>query len=101
MGFFSKLFSFGPSEEVVNALNNGAVILDVRTPGEYKGGHYPGSKNIPLDSIGSKFSEIKGWKKTVVVVCASGMRSANATGQLKKQGVDAINGGGWGSLPKK
>ena len=30
---------------------DGAVLLDVRTPGEYAGGHIPGSKNLPLQSI--------------------------------------------------
>ncbi|MCU0431322.1 MAG: rhodanese-like domain-containing protein [Cytophagaceae bacterium] len=100
MSLLKKLFSFGPSEEVVNALKEGAVVVDVRTPGEFSGGHFPGSKNIPLNTLGAKIAEIKSWKKPVIVVCASGMRSASAASQLKNEKIQVINGGGWSSLPK-
>jgi rhodanese-related sulfurtransferase len=79
----------------------GAVIVDVRTPGEYQGGHIKGSKNIPLNVLSEKMEEIKKWNKPVISCCASGMRSAQATSILKNNAVDAMNGGGWSSLQNK
>ena len=78
-----------------------AIILDVRTPGEYQQGAIPGSKNIPLQNLNSKVSEIKKLKKPVITCCASGMRSASAAAILNSNGIEAMNGGGWFSLSKK
>jgi rhodanese-related sulfurtransferase len=73
-----------------------AVIIDVRTPAEYSGGHVAGSINIPLDEITTRIDEIKQHGKPVVLCCASGMRSANATSILSRMGVaDCYNGGSW------
>lgn len=74
---------------------DGAVIIDVRTPGEFKGGAVPGSENIPLQSIPGKMKQIKSLGVPVICVCASGMRSGGAKAQLKAAGVDAYNGGAW------
>lgn len=76
-------------------LDNNAVIIDVRTRQEFMGGHVSGSKNIPLDQIRSSVDEIKKMKSPVVLCCASGMRSAQATSFLKAQGIECENGGGW------
>ena len=80
---------------------NGAVVIDVRTPGEYSGGKITGSKNIPLNTISKEALVIKNWDKQVILCCQSGMRSAQATSILKAHGVDAVNGGGWSSLNTK
>ena len=79
----------------------GAIIIDVRSPGEFAGGHIKGAKNIPLNEIGAKINEIKKLNKPVITCCASGMRSSQATSILKQNGVDTINGGGWQSLQSK
>lgn len=76
----------------------GAIIIDVRTPGEYKAGHINGSKNIPLDTISKKVGSISKMNKVIILCCQSGMRSGQATGILKSQGIEAYNGGGWSSL---
>jgi rhodanese-related sulfurtransferase len=81
--------------------NKGAVIIDVRSLGEFQGGHIKGSKNIPLDTIAAKISEIKKLEKPVIVCCRSGMRSAQAASILKENGIEVINGGGWQSLESK
>jgi phage shock protein E len=75
--------------------NDGAVVIDVRSPQEYAGGAIPGSENIPLGSIPSKIKQIKSLEIPVICVCASGMRSGTAKAQLKAAGVDAYNGGPW------
>jgi rhodanese-related sulfurtransferase len=100
MGVLDFLFG-NKTKKIEDFKSRGAIIIDVRSKGEYDGGAIPGSKCIPLQSISSKMSEIKKWDKPVICCCASGMRSASAAGILKSNGVEAMNGGGWFSLSKK
>lgn len=101
MGLLSMLGLGGKSESVKEYMDKGAVIIDVRTVGEYREGHIKNSKNIPLDNIFSKVNEIKRLEKPVIVCCRSGMRSAQAASILKNSGIDVMNGGGWQSLESK
>ena len=95
-------FLFGNKNKIIKDFaTRGAVIVDVRTKGEFSGGAIPGSKNIPLQQIGNRVSEIEKWNKPVILCCASGMRSGSATGILKSKGIQVVNGGGWVSLSKK
>ena len=71
------------------------TIIDVRTPGEFMGGHVAGSINIPLQEIQNRADEIKALSQPIVLCCASGMRSGQATVYLKSLGVDCENGGSW------
>ena len=93
-GFFKKLFS----KEKINLAElarNGATIVDVRSPGEYKHGHVKGSLNIPLGEIGANAEMLKS-KQPLILCCASGMRSSSAASQLKSQGFTQVyNGGSW------
>ena len=100
MGIFDFIFG-NKNKKIQDFKNRGAVVLDVRSKGEYAGGAIPGSKNIPLPAIALKISEIKKWNKPVILCCASGMRSGTASGMLKSNGIEAMNGGGWFSLSKK
>ena len=93
LGFIKKLF--GPGVDLSKKMSDGAIIVDVRSPGEYAGGHVKGSKNIPLDKISEKIEAIKKWNKPVITCCASGMRSGSAASILKQNGVEAYNGGSW------
>lgn len=101
MGLLSMLGIGGKSESVKEYMDKGAVIIDVRTVGEFKEGHIKNSKNIPLDNIFSKVNEIKRLEKPVIVCCRSGMRSSQAASILKNSGIDVMNGGGWQSLENK
>lgn len=74
---------------------NQGTIVDVRTPGEFMGGNAAGSINIPLQEIQQRLSEIKGMKQPLVLCCASGNRSGQATQFLSQQGIDCCNGGSW------
>jgi rhodanese-related sulfurtransferase len=89
---FGKLFK---KTDYKALLDNGAVIVDVRSPGEFNGGAIPGSENIPLQSLGGRVKQIKSMEVPVICVCASGMRSASAKAQLKASGIEAYNGGAW------
>ena len=101
MGLLDFLGLGNKSESIQEFVEKGAIIIDVRSPGEFAGGHIKGSKNIPLNEIGAKINEIKKLNKPVIACCASGMRSSQATSILKQNGIDAINGGGWQSLQSK
>lgn len=100
MGFFSNLFG-GGKDSVQELLDNGAAIIDVRTAGEFKGGHVKGSVNIPLQTIESNISKIKKMNKPIVFCCASGMRSGQATSIAKRNGIECANGGSWMKVDRK
>jgi len=100
IGFLKKLFA-GSSVDLRELVSNGAVIIDVRSPGEYKAGHVQGSKNYPLDNIRSKIAELQKMGKPVITVCRSGTRSGIAKGILKSAGIEVYNGGAWTSLKNK
>jgi len=93
LGLFKKLF--GPKVDLEQKLGKGAIIIDVRSPGEFTGGHVKGSKNIPLGSISSKVKTIQKWNKPIIACCASGMRSGSAVRILKSNGIEAYNAGSW------
>ena len=73
------------------------VLIDVRTVGEYQSGHIAGAKNIPLDTLASKITEIP-QDTPVIIVCQSGARSANATRQLMAAGYENVINLGGGTL---
>jgi len=100
MGILNSIFG-NKSKKIKDFQSRGALIIDVRTKGEYDQGAIPGSKNIPLQVINSKINEIKKLNKPVITYCASGMRSGSAATILKAQGIEAMNGGGWFSLSQK
>lgn len=101
MGLLSMLGLSGKQESIQDFMEKGAVIIDVRTVGEFQQGNIKGSKNIPLDTLSSKIEEIKKINKPIIVCCQSGMRSAQANSILKNKGIEVMNGGGWQSLDNK
>lgn len=80
-------------EEIIK--NNAGTIVDVRTPGEFSGGSVSGAVNIPLNELPDRLKELKEMKAPLILCCASGMRSGQATDYLSRQGVDCLNGGSW------
>ena len=73
-----------------------STIIDVRTPGEFIMGNVKGSINIPLNEISSRIEEIKSIQGNIVLCCASGGRSGQATMFLQQNGLSNVyNGGGW------
>jgi phage shock protein E len=92
---------FGSAIDFKQLKDNGAVIIDVRTPGEFSAGHIKDAINIPLDNLRLKINYIKKKQNLVITCCAIGMRSGSATSLLKQAGIEAYNGGGWVSLNNK
>jgi phage shock protein E len=87
------------SSIVKRKLESGAIIVDVRTPEEFRDGAYPGAKNIPLSDLGRRLGEIPK-DKPVILYCASGARSSSAAQAMKQAGyADVTNAGGLGDMP--
>jgi rhodanese-related sulfurtransferase len=74
---------------------NFKTIIDVRTPSEFMGGHGASSINIPLQEIQQRINEINAMPQPILLCCASGNRSGQATVYLKSLGIDCENGGSW------
>lgn len=92
--FIKKLFG-SQRPDLAAMLQEGAVVVDVRTPGEFAGGHVKGSVNIPLDRIGNKINELKKHSQ-IIVCCRSGNRSGQAKRILEAAGfTNVVNGGSW------
>lgn len=71
------------------------TIIDVRTPGEFMGGHVAGSINIPLQELQARLDEVKTLPQPILLCCASGNRSGQAMMFLRSLGIDCENGGSW------
>jgi phage shock protein E len=103
--FLRKLFGLGSATDYAQLVAEGAIIVDVRSKGEFASGHIEGSINIPVDALASnlnKLNKLKDKNKVIITCCASGMRSAAAKGILKSNGYATVfNGGGWSSLDRK
>ena len=83
-----------------NLIDEGALLVDVRTKAEYQSGHLPGAKLIPVGRVSAKISTFGADKnRPIVVYCKSGSRSGNAERILKSAGFTNVhNGGGYNSL---
>ncbi|MFO0624562.1 MAG: rhodanese-like domain-containing protein [Polyangiales bacterium] len=73
------------SAEAHQLVAAGAVLLDVRTPEEFRDGHVEGARNIPVDEVAQRLAELSR-DRVVVVYCHSGARSARAAGVLRRAG---------------
>ncbi len=71
-------------------VEDGAVLIDVRSPGEYGSGHIKGARNIPVGEIGKRAAEVGSKGDPVVVYCRSGMRSAQAKSTLEAAGFTEV-----------
>ncbi|PIQ49981.1 MAG: sulfurtransferase [Cytophagales bacterium CG12_big_fil_rev_8_21_14_0_65_40_12] len=97
-----KIFGLGPGVNYKELVAQGALIVDVRTKGEYQSGHINKSLNIPVDAIQGQLKQFKKKDQVIITCCASGMRSGRAASILKSSGyTNVYNGGGWASLKSK
>jgi phage shock protein E len=77
------------------------TIIDVRSVGEFLGGHIEGSINIPVNRILDHIDEIKRLPQPLILCCASGSRSSLATLFLRNAGISCENGGSWNEIAYK
>jgi phage shock protein E len=97
-----KIFGLGPSINYSELVQQGAIILDVRSKAEFSGGHIKGAINIPVNVLNQHLGQLKDKNTAIITCCASGMRSASAKSILQSNGYTTVyNGGGWSSLQNK
>ena len=68
----------------------GAVLVDVRTPQEYRQGHIPGSRNFPLGETDELEKQVPDRETPLFVYCLSGSRSGRAAGVLRRMGYKTV-----------
>jgi phage shock protein E len=97
-----KKFFAGEKIDFSRLKANGAMIIDVRSTGEFETGHIQGSVNIPVKRLSENLHKLKDKNKVIVTCCASGARSAAAKALLESNGYTKVyNGGSWQSLNQK
>ena len=95
-----RLFDFTQKPDINEGVKTfaatpGAMLLDVRNPDEYAGGHIPGSVNLPLSEIRTAEDRIPDPDTPLFVYCLSGARSSRAIAELQSMGyTDLHNLGG-------
>lgn len=94
MGILSRLFGVPDKKMLIEEINNGALLLDVRTREEFSEGHVKKSINIPVSQMPKEFVTLSK-EKSIVAVCESGARSAQIVRFLNKKGYKSYNGGSW------
>ncbi|MEY2762116.1 MAG: hypothetical protein RLZZ96_2017 [Bacteroidota bacterium] len=93
-----NLLGFGPKINMKELMASGALVIDVRTPAEYKDGHIKGAINLPLQTLGNNLNKLKK-DQVIITCCRSGSRSGMAKRMLKANGFEQVhNGGAWTSL---
>jgi rhodanese-related sulfurtransferase len=93
MGWLRTVFGTGRGigpREADGLMRSGALLLDVREPAEWRAGHAPAARHIPLGELEGRLGELPR-DQTVVAVCRSGGRSARATTVLTRSGFQALN----------
>lgn len=94
-----KMLGMNPPIDYDALVKAGAVVLDVRTKGEYKSGHIQGSVNIAVDELKQNLHRFPDKNQVIITCCASGMRSASAKRFLASSGYESVhNGGSWMAL---
>lgn len=100
----SRMGAMGGADqaEVWRKIKEGALVIDVRTDGEFRSGHLEGALNIPYEQTEALVKAVGQDKsRSVIVYCRSGRRSGLAQRALQDQGYQhVINGGGYHSLKK-
>ncbi|MBC7384162.1 MAG: rhodanese-like domain-containing protein [Bacteroidia bacterium] len=102
LNVIKQFLGFGSKVDYAKLVNDGAIILDVRSKSEYAGGHINGSINISVNTLVNNLNMLKDKTNPIITCCASGIRSASAKSILKSNGyINVHNGGGWISLQNK
>jgi len=89
-------------KDALEHLKNGALVIDVRSSGEFNSGHLPNAINLPLDEIESALPRrVKDKDQVLLLHCQSGMRSGMAKKKLKSLGyANTFNLGSYGRAAK-
>lgn len=98
MSFFGNLFKPAPAVDYKSLMAAGAIILDVRSQGEFQSGHIKEAINIPVNRLADNLNKIP-QNKVIITCCASGARSGVARSILLSKGYKEVyNAGPWTRL---
>lgn len=102
VGFLLVLFALGcASASEITEVPSNALVVDVRTSGEYEVWHYPEAINIPVQELEKRLIELPEKNKYIIVYCRSGNRSTTAKRILISNGFKNVkNGGGLNDMKK-
>lgn len=70
---------------------DGALLVDVRSPGEFAGGHIEGARSIPIQELSGRMNELGDKTGQIVLYCQSGGRSAMAKRLLESNGFSNVH----------
>lgn len=93
MSLFGKLFAGRPKAKPLQArelIDQGAILLDVREDNEWRAGHAPGARHIPLGRLPHRLRDLPP-QRMIITVCRSGARSARAAALLASEGREVVN----------
>jgi phage shock protein E len=90
LGSCALVFSDTSSTEARWLVEQGAALIDVRTPGEYRSGHIEGAVNIPVHDLPSRLEALGPKDRPIVVYCHSGVRASRAQRLLRQHGFVAV-----------
>jgi phage shock protein E len=79
------------SEDARRLVEDGARLVDVRTPGEFADSHIDGAVNIPVQELDRRMAELEPKDGPIVLYCRSGRRSSSAARMLKDAGYTAVH----------
>jgi phage shock protein E len=86
-----KRASSASPEVLRKHLQEGALVIDVRSPEEFRGDHVPGALNIPLNELRERLPhEVPDKNRVLLLHCLSGMRSRNGQRQLQRLGYTNV-----------
>ncbi|HXH02953.1 MAG TPA: rhodanese-like domain-containing protein [Candidatus Competibacteraceae bacterium] len=84
--------AINPTQALQLINHQDAVVLDIRDGGEFRTGHIPEARHVPLSELESRLGELAKFKdRPLIVYCNSGARAIQACTRLKKEGFTAVH----------
>ena len=88
---YGRMIVSGRRTRRLQTVLSDATIVDVRDPGEFRDGHYPGAMNIPVAKLDRSAGRLRDKSAPVVLYCASGSRARQAARILRSQGYRSVH----------
>ncbi|MBL7846951.1 MAG: rhodanese-like domain-containing protein [Cyclobacteriaceae bacterium] len=97
-----KLFGLSPRINYTRLIQEGAMVLDVRTPAEFEKGHIAGAINIPIEQLRANMNQLVNKHRVIIACCTDGSKSWYAKNLLDANGYRSVyNAGDWRKLQKR
>lgn len=97
-----QLFGIGPRVNYAQLVQEGAIIIDVRTPAEFGEARIAGAVNIPVEKLRHNLHRFNGKQQPIIVTCTDGSKSWYAKNLLDANGYRKVyNAGNWQKLQRR